>query len=343
MQSPLLMHLLVFCTAAAVIVAAGVFLTRFSDRLAELTGMGRTLAGMLLLAIATSLPELSVDANLAYAGFMDIAIGTLLGSNLMNVMLLACMDLIASRGRMLSSTAAAHSLSAMSSIVLTGIALLLILLKPDGLLPESLHFLPIGIGSICILATYGLSVRLVFFDQRHAANLLGAEPGTREPEAVPYSLTVSVVGYLLAAAAIFITAPFLAGAAEGLAKETGLGETFIGTTLVALSTSLPEAVTTLAAVRMGAFDLAVGNIFGSNAFNMLIIVVVDGFQPGPLFVPQVLSEAHAITAVWSILISSVAMLAILYRPRKRLYVLEPDSWLVIVLVMIALWTVYQYG
>ena len=76
---------------------------------------------------------------------------------------------------------------------------------------------------------------------------------------------------------ILIAVPFLTRAAGEIAQQSGLGDSFIGSTMVALTTSLPEMVTTSAAVRLRAFDLAVGNIFGSDAFNMVILVAVDLF------------------------------------------------------------------
>ena len=91
-------------------------------------------------------------------------------------------------------------------------------------------------------------------------------------------IMMAVAGYLGAALLIFLAAPYLAQAAAQIAAETGLGDTFVGTTLVALATSLPELVATIAAMRMGSLDLAIGNIFGSNAFNMLLLVPLGGFD-----------------------------------------------------------------
>ena len=95
-------------------------------------------------------------------------------------------------------------------------------------------------------------------------------------------LWAAVGGYLLATGIIFGAAPSLARTADELARVTGLGGTFVGTTLVAATTSLPEIVTTTAALRMGAVNLAIGNVFGSNTFNMVILSVADLFSPEPI-------------------------------------------------------------
>jgi len=325
--------LMQFGGTAAVIVVAGSFLTRFTDRIARVTGLGRTLAGVVLLALATSLPELTIGCNAALIGAEDLTAGDLLGSSLMNLLLLAVLDLTHySRGKMLSSAAAAHALGGGASIMLTALALLFLLARPGWSL-----FGWVGAEAFVLVAGYAFSLRLLYVQQRVAAQQDEAV-GVGKAEPPSYSLRGAVLGYLLAAAAIFAAAPFLARAADRLAVQTGLGGTFMGTTLVALSTSLPEAVTTLAAVRRGAIDLAIGNIFGSNVFNMVIFAAVDLFQAGPLF--AALSPTHAVTAAWVILITAVALMGQLYRAERRYWVFEPDATLVILLVLTALATVY---
>ena len=120
-------------------------------------------------------------------------------------------------------------------------------------------------------------------------------------------------------------------AAEEFAKATGLGRTFVGTTLVALSTSLPELVSSIAAVRLGAYDMAIGNVFGSNAFNMLLLIPLDFVQTGSLM--ALISSGHAITALTSILATQAAIIGQLYNVERRTRFLDPDAWLVIVTVI----------
>jgi cation:H+ antiporter len=324
--------LLQFATTAAVIVVAGTYLTRFTDRIASLTGLGRTLAGMLLLALATSLPEMTIGANAALIGAEDLSAGDVLGTSLMNLLILAVLDLTHySRGKMFSTTAAAHALAGGASIVMTSLVLLSLLARSEWSLLGW-----IGAETFVLISAAIFCFHLLYVHQRAVAT--GEEADDDQSES--HSLRGAIIGYLLSAAGIFIAAPFLAQAADHLAEETGLGGTFIGTTLVALSTSLPEVVTTFAAVRAGAFDLAIGNIFGSNVFNMVVLAVVDLFQPGPLF--SVVSESHAVTAGWVILVTAVAVLGLLYRAEKRYWLLEPDASLVILLVLSAFGMLYLW-
>ena len=323
-----------FIGAALAIVVAGTFLTRYADAIGERTGLGRTLAGIVLLATATSLPEFAVDCNLARMGLPDLALGDLLGSSLFNLLILAILDL-AHRGpaRMFSRTAVAHALSATMSVAMTAICLLFLLV------PIQFTFAGVGPGPIVLGVLYVLGLRLVYFDQRYAAEQQSsAEPPRDHAKNLP-TLNRAAAGYAAATLAILLAAPLLASAAEKLADATGLGGTFIGTTLVALSTSLPELVTTLAAVRVGAYDLAVGNIFGSNTFNMVILVPVDSFYQGSLLASA--SSTHAVTAVCVILVTSTAVAGLLYRPEKRFWFIEPDAALVILLVLASLGLVYH--
>ncbi len=325
---------LLFLTAAAVIVFAGTFLTRATDTIAEQTGWGRLLVGGLFLAGATSLPELSVDINAIRQGMPNLAVGDLMGSSLFNLLILAVLDLShRSRRRMFSHAASAHALSATMTSTLYVLAAIGILF---GRQLGSWSIGGLGIGTAGILTAYVLGIRLIFYDQR-AALAATAEEQEKAPRNGK-ALQRAVLIYLAAAAAILIAAPFLSSAAGRIADLSGLGKTFFGTTAVALCTSLPEMVTTYAAVRMGAFDLALGNIFGSNSFNMLLLVPLDLVQPGPLL--TVVSAAHGFTALAAVLITAVAVMGQLYRMEQRRFLIEPDAALIVILVLGALTTVF---
>jgi len=328
--------LIQFVLLAAVIVVAGTKLAHFGDVIGHWTGLGRTLVGVVLLAAATSMPEFAVDCSSAYIGLLDQGVGDLLGSSLMNLLILGLLDMVFHpRGRMLNRLGAAHAFSATMSLILTTIVLLCLMLHAP-LIPG----LRISAGSIALLLTYVLLMRLIYFDEKHAQRM-NESKGDEALDLPGISLRHATLGYLVCTAAIFGAAPFLASTAGVLADETGLGGTFIGTTLLALCTSLPEAVTTWAALRMGAYDMAVGNIFGSNTFNMAIIPAVDLFYNGSLFAS--VSPVHAVTATMVLLVTGVAMLGLLYRVEKKFWLIEPDSALLILLVLGALGIVYMIG
>ena len=104
--------------------------------------------------------------------------------------------------------------------------------------------------------------------------------------------------------------------------------------------SLPELVTAVASVRLGAFDLAVGNLFGINAFNMAAFLFADlAYREGDLL--SNLSSVHALTALWSILMMNIGLMGIIYRAEKRFILIEPDSLLMIVSYIVGLWLLFR--
>lgn len=139
-----------------------------------------------------------------------------------------------------------------------------------------------------------------------------------------------MIGFVSCAVVIFFAGPQLAGAADELAARSGLGHTFVGTTLVAFSTSLPELVSMIAALRIGAVDLAIGNVFGSNAFNMLLLAILDFFQPGSLM--AAVSPQHVVTCFGVMLATAIAVMGLLYQEDSRVRLIEPDAWLVLLIV-----------
>jgi cation:H+ antiporter len=152
-------------------------------------------------------------------------------------------------------------------------------------------------------------------------------------------LVKPVVFFMLATVVILLAGPRLSAAADELAVRSGLAKTFVGTTLIALSTSLPELVTCWAAVRLGSIDLAIGNIFGSNAFNMLILGGLDFAQPGSLL--SVVSPLHCVTAIFVMLATSITIMGQLYHVEKRRWLVEPDAIVVILIVVGSLGLVYM--
>jgi len=318
-----------FVGLSLVIVIAGSFLARFADRIAELTGLGRTLAGLVLLAVATSLPELMVGCHAALIDAPDLAIGDLLGSCLFNLLILAVLDLLhRAPGRMLSRMAAAHALSATASILLTAITLMALLVDVPW------PFQRFSAGSVAIVVAYLMSLRLIYFDQQAVKEaMLETATDDKRERRTTTPLSRATIGFVVATMVILFAAPRLATTADELADVSGLGGTIVGTIFVALATSLPEVSTTLAAVRMRAFDLAVGNILGSNAFNIVTLVAVDLFLPTPLLAADNLSATHALTAAAVIVVTAAATMGLLYRAEKRFWIIEPDALLVILLVV----------
>lgn len=324
-----------FVAIAVAVAVAGTFLARAADAIAELTGLGRMLVGSVLLAAATSLPELTVDIAAVRADMADLAAGDLMGSSLMNLLMLAVVDMCLRDGRkMLSREAASHALSATLAIALTALAGVAVLTA--GKLP-TVTFLGIGGWSWAILGAYLLGARMLFIDQRISARAAAVLATDAVPP--PVSLWRPIVVFVTAAVALVVAGPRLAHVAGALAERSGWGGTFVGTTLVAVTTSLPELVASITAVRLGAIDLAIGNTFGSNAFNMILFVPLDACQAGPLF--AAVSPAHAVTALAVIVATAIAVLGQLYHGERRIPIIEPDALLMLLVILGGLLLVFH--
>jgi cation:H+ antiporter len=323
-----------FGLSALTIVAAGILLTKFADAIAKITGLGGLLVGSVFLAAATSLPELTVDISAVRLGMVDLAVGDLFGSSLFNLLILAICDLLhRERGRLFSRASMAHALSATQSIAMTALAALGILLSPA---IGAYSISGLSYGTLAILGAYILGLRLVFNDQKFSSQENSGSP-TLSPSKLP-ALAKPLAGYGVAAAIILVAAPYFAAAAGKISEMTGLGGTFVGTSLVAFCTSLPELVTGIAAVRMGSFDLALGNIFGSNTFNMMLLVPLDFVSEGPILAS--VSPTHVVTCLSTIVITAVAVMGQLYQVEQRKRIVEPDALLVITLVIAALAAIF---
>ncbi len=317
----------IFGLAAVIVIGAGVVLARSGDEIATRTGLGGLLTGMLLLSVATSLPELATDVSAALAGAPDLAIGDLFGSSMANMAILAIIDL-AHRGRVWHRVSLGHARLAAIGIGLTSIAVLGIV-QPSGLAVGW-----VGVETILIVVAYVAAAAWMQRSRgegRHRPDATGeiiAPTGWAGTVEAGRSLRAEVAFFAGAAGVILVAAPVLAVAGQGIAEASGVGETFVGALLLAVTTSLPELVASLAAVRIGAYDLAVGNLFGSNAFNMAILVAADlAYRPGPILAAA--APVQAVAGIGAILLMAIALAAVVHGTRTRIASLEPDAVLLL--------------
>jgi cation:H+ antiporter len=319
-----------FLVSGIIVVVAGTVLARNGDRIAARTNLGGLWVGSVLLALATSLPEIVTDIASIRIGADDLAAGDLFGSSMANMLILALIALIPSGVDVFRKATLDHALYASLAIVMTSIATVTILMRPTR------SVIGVGFGSILLLVTYAAGSRAVYHYSalaRKAAktvemSAVAAEGADGKPMGAA-SLRRPIAAFAAASAVILIAAPQFAVAANGIAVATGISTAFMGTWLVGLATSLPELVTSLAAVRLRAYDLAVGNLFGSNALNMSIFVLLDiAHGPGPFL--GAVSEVHAISGLTAIALMGIAVAGVVYRAKGKQTLVEPTSGLIIV-------------
>ena len=324
----------VFLVTAAVVTGAGIRLARAGDEIAERANLSRLFVGMVLMALATSLPEIVTDVSAALAGTPDLAVGDLFGSSMANMAILAVVDLI-HRHRVWPSVEIGHARVASVAIALTALAVLAVLT------PTGLAIGWVGLDTVGVAAAYVAAVAWVRRSPsgRFAqGTLLPVPTGWTRPSRA--ELRPSVVRFALATLVVLLAAPFLARSGAQLAELTGLGQTFVGTAFLAAATSLPELVASVAAARIGAHDLAVGNLFGSNAFNMAALVLVDaGYTDGPML--AAVDPSQAVAGAGAILLMALALAALVHGLETRVRRLEPDAVLLLLAYAGALYAIWE--
>jgi cation:H+ antiporter len=317
-----------FLLCVALIGFAGVKLSRYGDAIADKTGLGGTWIGVVMLASVTSLPELVTGiSSVTVANVPDIAVGDVLGSCVFNLLLIGLLDVLSRDESVFRRASRGHILSAGFGVTLIGLAGLGLLLATKGGAVQLWH---IGLYSPAILILYTVSMRSVFLYETAQVR----EFTEAETDAYPQlSLRTAVLRYIGAAAVVLVAGAWLPFVAKALAVQMGWYESFVGTLFVAFVTSLPELVVTVAALHLGAVDMAIGNLFGSNLFNIGILAVDDiFFLPGPLF--DSVSSIHAISAFSAIMMTGAAVVGLLYRPQAR--VLNMAGWASIFLFVVYL-------
>jgi cation:H+ antiporter len=304
-----------FLVLGAVILVAGTNLSKYGDVIAEKTGMGRTWIGVILMASITSLPELITGlSSVTVVNVPNIAVGDILGSCMFNLLLIAVVDALCRSCPATTRANPAHVLAAAFGALLLGLISLSI--AAGSYLP-SLGW--VDLTTPLMVGLYLLAMRLVFLYGRRQPSI---------PEAVEELRYAGVAArrtyilYGLNALVIVAAAAYLPFVGAELAHVTGLGTTFVGSLFIATSTSLPEIVVSVSAVRLGAIDMAFGNLLGSNLFNLVILAIDDVFYVKGELLADV-SQSHLIVGLAALTMTTLVIIGLIYRATsKRL----PLAW-----------------
>ena len=328
-MSPLLLVIAEFVLATLAILWSGVRLSRYGDIIAEKTGLGGTWIGLILLATVTSLPELVTGvSSVALFDVPNIAAGDAIGSCMANLVILAMLD-IRNPEPLTARIHQGHVLSAGFGIVQIGVAALAVLAGVHA--PVVGWF---GVHSLVFVAIYILAVRTVFVFERSRLQAL-AEELTGDIRYKEISLRRAVALCAVSSIVLVLAASVLPAIGERLSALTGLEQSFVGTVFVAVSTSLPEVVVSGAALRIGALDMAVANLFGSNLFNIAVLGLDDlVYVRGPLLVD--ISGGHLITLSAAMVMTGIAVIGVTYRARRKRFRLSWDAMGIVAVYVIAL-------
>lgn len=321
-----------FALSAAVIFVAGRGLSRYGERIAEITGMGGAWVGLVLMASVTSLPELVVGVTSAgVVGSADLAVGDIIGACAFNLLILASLDaFVPNHRRLLGLASASHVLAAALGIILLAlVGLGIVNVGEHAVMPW------IGVSSVLFITVYLASVRLMFVFARRP----GPDGSVQEaleviPDGMGVPATVTrrqVFGRYAAHAAVVVAAALvLPSLAQRIAHLTGLGESVVGTLFLAVATTLPELAVSMTAVRMGAYNLAVGNMLGSNLFNITILAIDDMVYTGGVLL-QDASESHIVSVLSTIIMSAVVIIGLTFHVQGKRFRLAWDAVVILLI------------
>lgn len=321
--------IVVFALASAGITLAGVLMSKTADRLADRTGWGEAVIGSLFLAGATSLPDFAATVTAASAGHAELAMGNMMGSLALNLVFL-CLGDIAYRRANLEHAAASLPNMAAAALMIALIAIpLLAMLGPE------VAFWHIHPATVILLGAYLFGLNLLrdaqlapMWTPRQTAQTVEDRPDTRKGG--PNSLPVLWLHFAVLSLTLAVSGWAIMRAAGSISVQTGLSQTLIGTLFTAFSTSMPELVTTIAAVRQGALTLAVGGIVGTNCFNMTAIAAADiAYRDGSIY--HDVTQQQIFWGLLTILMAAILLLGLVRRERFGIGRIGFESFAILVL------------
>lgn len=319
-----------FLVATTIIVVTGARLSKYGNMMADMMGWGKMFMGIILMAFVTSMPEMMNGISaVVILDAPDLAVGDIIGSCAFNVLIISIMDLFYDKKKPLTSVAqTGHVIAASFGIILLSLVALAILM------PRIFGtIIWIGEFSLVFLVFYFIAIRVVFlYDKKR--------PVSPDEIKNTYSLKLKQVifRYAMNAVILMAAAMMLPYFGSHLAEVSGLGQSFFGTLFIAFSTSLPEIVVSIAAIRLGTIDLAIGNVFGSNIFNIAILAFQDIlYTKGPIFLYT--SPNHIIPVVGTIIITAIGIIGIVYKEEKK-WKLAIDTALILLVYVLMISLLY---
>ena len=324
--------IIAFGVAALVIVIAGSQLARRADMLADRTGLGEALFGVLLLAGVTSLPDFAATLSAAIDARPDLAMSNVMGSMAVNLAFLGVADIVYRKANL------EHAAASPVNLMLAGLLIVLLTLPLLATFTPTVTQWSVHPITPVIVAAYLFGLHLVHRTRARPMWFprLTHQTVSDEPEKHHRDRSATVwLGFIGMAVVTGMAGWILMEAAKGIADQTGLSETLVGGLFTALATSTPELVTTIAAIRIGALTLAVSNIFGTNCFNMLVVAAADaGYAHGSIY-----HDMAPVQMTWglvSILMTAILLLGLVRRETYGIGRIGFESALILGVYVVAL-------
>ena len=307
---------------ATVVIAAGARFTRLADTLADRLNIASGWIGLVLLATVTSLPELVTSGTATWLGNVDLALGNIFGSCSFNIALIFLLNVLWGGGSVLRDVSRSHALTSSFGLALIGLGLIGIVLAEKFALSPRIAQLTELSWALVILVTYVGCMRLVYRYERSQSAKSGESTQRKAVGAALYLKLTILAATLVAASWWLAQIGDVLSVHEIEMIGRPLGATFVGACFLAVSTSLPEIATSIAAVRLGKLDMALGNIFGSNMFNIFVIPTLKAIslaRGDPLLLGPGAGDGtdNMIAGLLAILLTAIAIAGLAYQSRRK--------------------------
>lgn len=320
--------LAVFGIAAIIIGILGTQLTQVADKIADASGWGEAIVGAIVLGGSTSLPGIITSVTAALHNHPQLAVSNAIGGIAAQTVFLAVADIFYRRANL---EYAAASLTNLIQGTLLIILLAIVLIGTS--IPD---FSLVGIHpiSLVLIAAYIFGIRLITSVKNNP--MWGAKPiaevnlAQSTQNSTSANLTKLWILFIILGLLTGLSGYFVATSAVAISTYSGLSETLVGSLFTAVATSLPELVTSIAAVRQGALNLAVANIIGGNSFDVLFVAFADIAYGGSSIYQQFATSQTFVVAL-AILMSGVLLLGLLRREKYGIGNIGFESVLILLL------------
>ena len=335
--SPLLV--LIFVAGSAATWLAGILLSKTTDALDARWGLGDDLGGLILLSVAGTLPELAITISATASGHLGLAAGNLIGGIAIQTMVLLLCDFAVGPARPLTYLVGRLTpvLEGLLVIMLVAQVEMGALLKPSTAIGGVVSPASVAIVVIWLVGLY--LINRASKDPRWQITMPGSSPGRRRRERMhpdqphPFassSTTRIVLLFGLASVVTLCAGVALAESGNALADRLGINGVIFGATVLATATALPEISSGIAAVRLGDHALAMGDIFGGNAFQVCLFLVADLVAGKPVL-PSAAGNLNAWLGALGVALTAIYGFGVIGRPEHTLARLGPDSLLALAL------------
>jgi len=342
---PLVLLLLIFFVAAAAIWVAGVRLSNMTDVLDERLHLGAAIGGTVVLAIATNLPEIAITASAALSHQIGIAVGNILGGIAIQTVVLVALDAFGMKVKRPLTYQAASLVLVLEGALVIGVLVVVVMgsqlpahLYAARISPAALLILLIWLAGLFLLARSGRG--LPWQEAGEAPDNQDKPRGhaqkVKESAAAKAKVSTARAALVfgIAAAVTLVAGVVLERSGEAIATHIHLTGVLFGATVLAAATSLPELSTGLTSVRMGDYQLAMGDIFGGNAFLPVLFIVAD-LLSGRSVLPQAQTTDIYLTGLGALL-TAVYVAGLIMRPKRNLLGMGIDSLVVLVLYVVGI-------